>query len=129
MPGKKNVNSVESDFISNFALHRNTSNTDAAVADVAEEVDFTASPSATRNVIWLVATQASGTHKIKHSLYVRFPDAPAAIRDSWFLHTSGEFAAAGTFLRFTDLFAGIYRIVVTNETPGEEFDTYIATNQ
>lgn len=126
MPGHKNPKDPGADYLSDFILYRSTAASDTPPPAFTEEIDLTRSVSAQNNTLKIFPVETSGSGNIKYHLYVRFPTAPVAIRNTWILQSSSAFVASLAPVEFTGLYAAIYRLAVENQTPGDEFDTYIS---
>ena len=129
MAGQLNLKDPGADFLTKFALHRTGVTTDSIPVSFPENVDFTKSPSATRNVVQFIAKRTAGTGKVRLKAYVKFADAPAAINTTWVLHKSSDLIDELQIIELSGLLGYQYKFAVEVETGGATFDLYVAVNQ
>lgn len=135
MPGKKELHDSKSSWMAPFTLQRtitaNDTITQVGIDAIAESVSFVNSTSATRNRIWVMPVQTAGSAGIQVDLYGQLGGSLGSIAtNTWVLiESSGAYAASRDMLRFEDLFAGIYKIVVTLETPTDDFQIHVSSSE
>lgn len=126
MPGQKNPKDPGADYLSDFILYRTTTATDTPPPAFTEEIDLTRSVSAQNNILKIFPVRTGGTNRIKYHLYVRFPTAPIAIKNTWILQSSSAFVATLAPVEFTGLYGAIYRVAVEHQTGVSTFETYVS---
>ena len=129
MAGQLNIKDPGADFLSKFVLYRANAATDTLPPSFNESIDFTKSPTATKNVVQFIAKRTAGTGKVKLFAFVKFADAPAAINTSWVLHKSSDLTDELQIIELIGLLGYVYKFAVEVETGGATFDLYAAVNQ
>lgn len=134
MPGQYDSHRpITTDFLSTFELYRSltTADTDPALIDTGIMIFNTKSQTATNNSLLITATAMDETPPdlITYTLYARFPDAPDAIKDIWFLDRIETGKQLDALVLFTALFDAEYKVSVTYDSGGAgAIDVYVSTS-
>jgi hypothetical protein len=117
-----------SDFLSDFALYRTTTDTDASAA-AAGALDFTKSKSALENNLLIVPKRLSGTGRVNYKFYARFQGPLGLLADPWFLHKQTGLQSTLTIVSVTGLIGTLYHVLIEHENGGaDSFETYLSTS-
>lgn len=125
MSGSYNNTENKSDFMTPFRAYRTLSADDTLLADVLTTIDLRRTHSARFNHISLVVKPTTTTTKFKVVLFAQLSDAHADFASDWIkIRESLDFLDPLALHDFGGLPAGLYKLFVTLETPGNEITIY-----
>lgn len=121
MPGRNDRGLAWASLMSLFALNRTVAAADTDLS-FAETIDLTGSMSGLANTIVLAVKKTAGTGTVSVELYRNAPGSSLA--SDWRLVATQATIADGSEVRFTDLYAGIYKVKVTALTAGASWELH-----
>lgn len=127
MPGIQDPHVPNADFLSPFRIYRSAktaAETDPAASDAAA-IDFTKTPTASRNAVAFVVRRTSGTGRLKLKLHC-LPADGGVLDAVWLTDRETGYLEVDTIYRLTDLHGASYKLLISALEASGTFSVYLS---